>query len=79
MDLEIFYMRLPRKRCRLNGGVTVEFLKSLILPLAVVILAAAIITMSRLSKKIRREIREIDAKLRECEDRLDTQEVPEQT
>ena len=56
-----------------------ELLRNLIMPLAVVILAAAIIAMSRLAKKIRKEIREIDAKLRECEDRLDTQEVPEQT
>ena len=53
-------------------------MKGLILPLAVVILAAAIIAMSRLSKKIRQEIREIDAKLRECEHRLEAEETLEQ-
>jgi hypothetical protein len=55
-----------------------ELLRNLIMPLAVVILAAAIIAMSRLAKKIRKEIREIDAKLQECENRLEAEESPQQ-
>ena len=60
-----------KKRKKIRWG-------KVLLSSAAVILAAAIITMSRLSKKIRREIREIDAKLRECEDRLEAAESPQQ-